>query len=98
MTDSMTSGEQGEGEHAVLVVSLGRSADGVWRVTVNDTVHTTTVDLAPLLVVIRLWKQRRTGIIRGTIEHPASSRRAPFQSNTQLETVIDALVGRDAIS
>jgi len=80
-------------ESIVLVVSVDSSPDGAWRISVYDE-HTTRIsDLAPVLLVVRMRHEARAGTIRGSIEHPASGQRAPFQSNLTLQALVDAWLG-----
>jgi hypothetical protein len=48
------------------------------------------IPLAPLTLVVRLWRSSPAGTLRGSIELHGSDRWAPIQSNGQLEELVRA--------
>lgn len=83
-------GEAPSGEYISLVVRLQRATDGTWSIFADDAATTHVIPLAPMTLVVRLWRSGPEGILRGSIELQGLNRRAPIQSNSQLEELIRA--------
>jgi hypothetical protein len=75
-------------DYIALVVRLQTAADGTWHLSVDGTSGTAAIPLAPVTLVIRLWRGGSSGLLRGRIGLHGSDRWAPFQSNAQLEELV----------
>ncbi len=78
------------GSYVALVVRLQADADGRWFVYVDGTDPIPPIPLAPLTLVLRLWRSSDTGVLRGSVRRHGSDQWAPIQSNTQLEDLVRA--------
>jgi hypothetical protein len=76
------------GEYIALVVRLQTAADGTWHLYVIGADGSRSFPLAPLTLVIRLWRSGVEGILRGTIRFDGDDNWAPIQTNAQLESLI----------
>jgi hypothetical protein len=77
------------GDYTTLVVRLQTGADGTWYVRVDGT-DQIELPLRPVTLIIRLWQQAGTGIIRGSVRLHDSDQSAPIQSNARLEELLRA--------
>lgn len=77
-------------EYIAFVLYLRRTSDGVWNLTVDQKDGKQAYALVPITLVVRLWRARVGGILRGAIRLHDSDRWAPIQSNGQLEELIRA--------
>jgi hypothetical protein len=83
-------GEGTSGEYISLVVRLQAAADGTWYLYIDGANTPHAIPLAPMTLVVRLWRARPTGPLRGSIRLHGSDRWAPIQSNDQLEELVRA--------
>ena len=78
------------GDYIAIVVQLRMAADGTWYVHVEGTDKVEAIPLAPVMLVVRLWRANDTHLLRGTIRLHGSDHWAPIQSNAQLESLVRA--------
>jgi hypothetical protein len=78
------------GDYTTLVVRLHMGADGTWYVSVDGTDPQETLPLKPVTLIIRLWQQTGTGIVRGSIRLHDSDQSVPIQTNARLEELVRA--------
>jgi hypothetical protein len=78
------------GESSALLVRLYVAADGVWRIHVEGSETTEDIPLAPVTLIIRLWRTNDTRVLRGTIQLHGSSHCATIQGNAQLVKLVRA--------
>jgi hypothetical protein len=78
------------GDYIAIVVQFRTAADGAWYVYVEGTDKVEAIPLAPLMLVVRLWRANDTHVLRGTIRLHGSDHWAPIQSNAQLEDLVRA--------
>ena len=83
-------GDSTSGEYISLVVRLQAAADGAWYVHVDSATSTHTFALAPMTLVMRLWRASPVGPVRGSIRLHGSDSWAPIHSNDQLEALVRA--------
>lgn len=78
------------GEYLALVVEIGVAADDRWYLTVDGTGPglPASFPLRPATLVLRLWRTKATGTLRGSIRLRGSEEWAPIQSNGQLERLL----------
>jgi len=82
------------GEYIAFVAQLRTADDGSWYINIEGTHSATAIPLAPLTLVVRLWRMSDTQVLRGSIRLPNSEHWAPLQTNTQIEELVRAcLVG-----
>lgn len=79
--------EEGAGEYLTLVARLAATTDGSWRISVDGS-RTAGVPLAPATLVMRLWRNPQTGLLRGSVQLLGSDEWAPIQSNAGLERLV----------
>lgn len=75
-------------EYVALVLRMAPDRDGAWFVHLDGTDTSWTVPLAPLTLIVRLWRIRSRGLLRGRIQSPGDERWIPIQSNTDLEEFV----------
>jgi hypothetical protein len=78
------------GDYIAFVVQLRAAADGTWYIDIEGTHSATAIPLAPLTLVVRLWRISGTEVLRGSIRLPNSDHWAPLQTNTQIEKLVRA--------
>lgn len=78
------------GDYTTLVVRLHMGADGMWYVSVDGTNQLDALPLRPVTLIIRLWQQSGTGIVRGSIRLHDSDQPVPIQTNARLEELVRA--------
>jgi hypothetical protein len=79
-----------EGDYIALVVSLQAAANGVWSIVVDGTPGMRAIPLAPVKLILRLWRAHDSGTLRGTVRLHGTDRWAPIQSNVQIEQLVQA--------
>lgn len=77
-------------EYIALVVQLRAAGDGTWYIDIEGTHSAKAIPLAPLTLVVRLWRISGTEALRGSIRLTNSDRWAPLQTNTQIEELVRA--------
>jgi len=78
------------GEYIALVVRLQTTAEGTWQLYVDGADGQRVLPLAPLTLVIRLWRSSDRRLLRGVVRLDGNDRWAPLQSNAQLEELVRA--------
>jgi hypothetical protein len=78
------------GEYIALVVQLQATTDGTWQVQVDGADGRRVLPLAPLRLIIRLWRSSDRRLLRGVVRLDGNDRWAPLQSNAQLEALVRA--------
>jgi hypothetical protein len=78
------------GEYIALVVRLQATAEGTWQLHVDGADGPRVLPLAPLTLVIRLWRSSDRRLLRGVVRLDGNDRWAPLQSNAQLEELVRA--------
>ncbi|HEY0737939.1 MAG TPA: hypothetical protein VGD69_23680 [Herpetosiphonaceae bacterium] len=78
------------GDYTTLVVRLYMGADGAWYVSVDGTHQLEALPLKPVTLIIRLWQQTGTGIVRGSIRLHDGDQTVPIQTNVGLEELVRA--------
>ncbi len=83
-------------EYVALVLRLEQSRDGTWHIAVDGTGQPVQISLMPATLVVRLWRNKTSKLLRGQIQLHGSSHSAPFQSNAQLEALLHAWLLNDS--
>jgi hypothetical protein len=83
-------GAEPKGKYITVVARLQAAADGRWYVYIDGTNTTQAIPLAPVALVVRLWRASETGLLRGIIRLHGSDHWAPIQSNDRLEELVRA--------
>jgi hypothetical protein len=78
------------GNYIALVVRLQLADDGLWYLYVDGTVGPQAVPLSPATLIIRLWRNGDTGVLRGSVRFQDSDLVAPIQTGAQIESLIRA--------
>ena len=80
------------GEYLALVVQIGVADDDRWYLTVDGTEPglPASFPLQPATLVLRLWRTKATGTLRGSVRLRDGEEWAPIQSNRQLEHLVRA--------
>jgi hypothetical protein len=78
------------GDYIAIVVQLRAATDGAWYVNIEGTQTAKGIPLAPLTLVVRLWRVSDTDLLRGSIRLHGSEQWVPIQSNIQLEALARA--------
>ena len=81
-------GQETGDEYVACVLRLAPDRDGTWFVHLDGTDASWTVPLAPLTLIVRLWRIRSRGLLRGRIQSPGDEHWIPIQSNTDLEEFV----------
>ncbi len=78
------------GEYLALVVQLRVAADDRWYLAVDGAGPglPAIVPLKPATLVVRLWRARATGTLRGSVRLHDSGEWVPIQSNDRLEQLV----------
>ncbi len=78
------------GEYLALVVHLRVADDDRWYLDVDGAGPDlpATVPLKPATLVLRLWRARATGTLRGSVRLHDSGEWAPIQSDVRLEQLV----------
>lgn len=76
------------GEYIALVVRVQPNVDGTWYVYADGVNTAEAFPLVPITLVLRLWRSRATGVLRGGIQLHGSDSWVPIQSNTQIEELV----------
>jgi hypothetical protein len=86
---------ESSGDYIGLIVRLQVHADGDWYVSIGGTTTMEALPLRPISLIVRLWRSRDTGILRGNVQLSGSDRWAPIQSNDQLTELLRAWLSSD---
>lgn len=78
------------GESSDLVVRLQADAAGQWCIEIEGANQLQPIPLAPITLVIHVWRGTNTKIFRTSVELPGSDHTALIQSNVQLLALIRA--------
>lgn len=74
--------------YITFIVRLQQSEDGVCRIEVAGAFPVQLVGVTDAPLVIRLWRYRAAGVLRGRIELAGTEYWAPIQSNDQIEALV----------
>ena len=69
---------------------LEPAADGTWTITVDGTQRTLRLPLVPATLIVRLWHNQQTGVLRGSLALEGSPQQAPLHTNGALIELLQA--------
>jgi len=78
------------GEYIALVVQLQRTSEGTWQLQVDGADGRRVLPLAPLRLIVRLWRSSDRRLLRGVVRLDGNDQWVPLQSNAQLEALVRA--------
>ncbi len=76
------------GESSDLVVRLQVDSAGEWSIAIDGAPIAQPIPLAPITLIIHVWRANGSKIFRTRIEIPGSEHSALIQSNAQLLDLI----------
>ncbi len=82
--------EHEPGDYLTLVLRLGNAGNDGCCLWVDDGQTSHVIPLGRTPVVLRLWRARHTGTLRGTVRLVGTEEGAPIHSNAKLEQLVRA--------
>jgi hypothetical protein len=80
--------EEVVGDYQTLIVRLGTADGGTWHLVVDGSWPMPPIPLAPATLVMRLWRNHESGVLRGSLQLHGSEERALFHCNAALERLV----------
>ncbi|NTU83375.1 MAG: hypothetical protein HGA45_29065 [Chloroflexales bacterium] len=72
------------GDTIMLVVRLQPDDDGTWHLHLEGLEPELVLPLAPATLIVQLWRDSGSKLLRGTLRLHGTAHSATIQSNTQL--------------